>query len=74
MSHHLMVLSEADPSKAGYIRRYYATIDISLSGNKWYWQQIDAHGAPIGNANGPFDSEGNAKNNALITLNGDDWT
>lgn len=73
MSHHKMRLSEADPSNQGFIRHYYATIDVLISNNYWVWRQVDANGKYFGSPSKNFNTEHEAKNNALEHLNGDEW-
>lgn len=73
MTWHTMVLSEADPHRQGFIRRYFATIDVVMSGSAWVWQQVDANGSYFGHASAPQPTEDLAKSDALQTLNGDEW-
>jgi len=75
MTWHTMICSEGDPNHPGFIRRYYATVDVSMPGGTWYcyWQQVDANGKLIGNAAGPFPAQEDAKADALRQLNGDEW-
>jgi len=68
-----MILSENDNQKIGFIRRYYAKIDITLHHNSWIWQQIDAHGKNFGNPSNNFATEQEAMDDALAQLDGDDW-
>ncbi len=73
MTHHVMVLNEADSNHPGFIRRYYATIDVFMSGQNWEWCQVDYNGKYVGNNHTPFISEIDAKADALKNLNGDEW-
>lgn len=72
MSWHTMVLSEADSNHQGYIRQYYARVDIRMSGADWIWQQIDINGDFVGESSS-HPTEDKAKNDALNSLNGDYW-
>lgn len=54
MTHHTMVLSEQDNLKPDFIRRYYATIDISMPKTDWLWRQVDANGNYVGSVSAPF--------------------
>ena len=73
MTHHTMILSESDNIHAGFIRRYYATIDISMPSKQWMWQQVDANGQLFGSVSQTFATEEDAKRDALSKLNGDCW-
>ncbi|MEI6746347.1 MAG: hypothetical protein WCL34_10320 [Methylococcaceae bacterium] len=73
MTYHTMILSEPDNTHNGFIRRYYATIDISMPSTQWMWQQVDANGQPFGVVSQTFASEEEAKRDALSKLNGDCW-
>lgn len=73
MTWHTMVLSEDHPTKTGFIYRYFANIDVTLSESDWYWQQVDLRGNNVGNVMGPFATENDAKNAALNSLHGDEW-
>ena len=73
MSFHTMALSEADPAHPGFKRRYYATIDVILSGFSWEWTQVDINGNYFGQTYSSFASEKEAKSDALAKLNGDNW-
>ncbi len=73
MSHHTMQLSEPDPNHPGFTRRYYATIDVSMSGSTWTWCQVDAHGSYFGQPSQGHTTEDIALNDALSKLNGDEW-
>jgi hypothetical protein len=44
-----------------------------MPGTDWVWQQVDENGNYVGSANGPFPTEGAAKDAALKTLKGDAW-
>jgi hypothetical protein len=68
-----MILSESDPNHLGFVRRYYATIDIFASGNNWAWCQVDTAGNYVGSQSKFFQTEDDAKNDALQVLNGDWW-
>jgi len=70
---HTMVITEDDPSHSGFIRRYYATVDISRQGSDWVWQQVDVNGNYIGNINGTLSTEDSAKDDALKILKGNYW-
>lgn len=73
MTYHTMVLSEPDSAHTGFIRRYYATIDISMPTTNWLWRQVDANGSYVGPVSTAFLTEDEAKNDALQALNGDEW-
>ena len=73
MTWHTMVLSEADPRHNGFIRRYYATIEVAMSGTSWTWCLVDASGNYVDNASNPLPTEDTAKEDALKKLNGDKW-
>jgi len=74
MAFHTLVIEEDDPNHIGFTRRYYANIEVMLNGSDWYWRQMHPNGNYIGaSANGPHPSEGDAKQSALTTLNGDFW-
>ncbi len=70
---HTMILSEEDPAHAGFSRRYYAMIEIAISGFSWQWTQVDSSGKHIGQPHSSFDSEIKAKGDALEKLKGDRW-
>ena len=73
MTYHSMVLSEPDSANIGFIRRYYATIDISQPSTSCFWRQIDANGNYVGSVSASFPTVDDAKNDALHVLNGDRW-
>lgn len=73
MTHHVMQLSEPHPTRHGFIQRYYATVDVSMSGASWHWNVVDHNGRFIGSPSGAFPTEGDALDSALKVLNGDCW-
>ena len=73
MSWHAMRLEEADPDHPGFIRRYYAVIDVFIKGSGWVWVQMDADGNRVGNASVPYSHENVAKKEAINALNGVEW-
>jgi hypothetical protein len=73
MTHHTMVITEPNPNHPGFISKYYATIDVTLSGTNWEWCQVEYSGKYIGNTYSPFATEDDAKADALRQLNGIGW-
>jgi len=73
MTYHTMQLSEPDPSHAGFIRRYYATVDVAMSGTTWTWRQVDTNGSNVGKPSQSHATEDDALKDALNRLNGDEW-
>jgi hypothetical protein len=68
-----MVLTEPHPAKPGFISRYFAIVDVAMSGTSWFWRQVDDAGKYVGNASPAFPTEGVALDDALVKLNGDGW-
>lgn len=73
MTYRTMVLNEPDTVHAGFVRRYFAIIDVSMANDKWHWQQVDANDHRVGALSAPFKTEDDAMDAALQALNGDDW-
>ena len=73
MTWHTLAINEADHLHAGFIRRYFAIVDVSMPATSWFWQQVDVNGRHVGLAHGPFGTEDDAKRHALKKLNGDKW-
>jgi hypothetical protein len=73
MTYHTMVLSEPDAIHNGFVRRYFAIIDVSIVGTQWHWQQVDANGNRVGSLSDPFLTEDDAMDAALQAMNGDGW-
>jgi hypothetical protein len=73
MTWHTMVLTEPHPTKAGFISRYFAIVDVAMSGTNWFWQQVDDDGKHVGNASAAFAKEDAALDDALATLDGHEW-
>lgn len=73
MTWNTMILSEPDSAHAGFMRRYYATIDVAMSGTYWLWRQVDAHGNYVGTVSAQFSTEAEALQDALSQLGGDRW-
>lgn len=72
MTHHTLRLEEDDPHHPGFIRRYYACIDVSMPSGAggWVWAQVDVDGKYVGGASQPFTSEDEAKDDARRALDG----
>jgi hypothetical protein len=68
-----MVLTEPNPTKPGYISRYFANVDVVMSGTSWFWQQLDHAGKHFGSKSPAFHTEEAALDDALAKLNGDEW-
>ncbi|PZR93564.1 MAG: hypothetical protein DI537_10635 [Stutzerimonas stutzeri] len=70
-----MVLTEAHPTRPGFISHYYATIDVMIpSGHRdWSWVQVDVNGTVFGTAKNGFPTEEDAFDDAFATLKGVDW-
>lgn len=73
MAWHTMVLSEPHPTKAGFISRYFAVVDVAMSGMNWIWRQVDHAVNYVDNSSAPLTTESDALNDALNKLNGDNW-
>lgn len=73
MTWHTMVLTEPDPAHAGFIRRYYALVDVSMVGTLWHWRQVDANQKPFGAVSPPFNTEDDAFDDAMKSLGGYQW-
>ena len=73
MSLHVLRVSEDDPHHAGFIRHYYAHIDIVMQGSDWVWKQKDINGNYIGNTSQPQPTEDAAKDDAMQKFDGDEW-
>lgn len=73
MTWHTMVLTEPHATKPGFISRYFAVVDVSMSGTSWSWRQVDDAGKPVGTLSGAFATEDAALDDALAKLNGDGW-
>lgn len=74
MTQYTMQLSEPDPNHQGFIRRYYAIIDVFMSGSDWHWIQTDSNGKFFGAMSGSHDTSEEALCDALRKLGGDCWT
>lgn len=78
MTWHRLKLSEDDPHhpNCGFYRIYYATVNVEMDQHfsKWFWCQIDENNTertfPISK---PFNTELEAKDDALKTLGGTEW-
>jgi hypothetical protein len=73
MTWHTLVLTEDHPTRPGFTSRYYATIDVVMSGTDWIWRQVDGNSQYVGPASAAFPTEDQAMQDALTSLNGDDW-
>ena len=73
MTMHTMVGTEAHATRPGLQQRWYATVDIAMAGTDWHWQLVDATRRPHGSPSKAFPSEHEAMDNALSTLDGDEW-
>jgi len=73
VARHTMVISEEDPNHSGFIRRYFATVEITLQGSNWVWRQVDTDGKYVGTVSGTISNEDLAKDDALKTLKGYYW-
>lgn len=73
MTYQTMVLSEPHTVRPGFITKYYATIDVAMSGSGWHWRLIDSDGQMLAALSSPFPTEEQARDDALRKLNGDGW-
>lgn len=73
MTWHTMVLSEPHPAKPGFFSRYFAIVDVAMSGTSWIWRQVDDARKYVGNASTAFPTEDAALGDALAKLNGHGW-
>lgn len=71
MAHHIVVGSEPHPTKRGHSLRWYATVDIALSGASWYWRMVERDGQFLGPGSPGFPTVERAKEDALAVLLGD---
>ena len=73
MTWHTMILNDPYPTRTGFISKYFANIDVAMSGSSWIWRQVDDSGNYVGSASSPFATEDAALDDALKQLNGDEW-
>lgn len=73
MSYHTLVGSDPHPVRPGCTTRWYATVDIALSGGWWHRRLVDRNGNYASAPSARSPTEDDAKDDALKTLQGDWW-